>query len=118
MERTMRNFIAFFAASVSLLLIVPATAFAGKPQKWDELPKAVQETVLANGGSKNDQVDKESEQVDGQALYEAPVKDKDGNAIDLQILADGRLLEVKTDDSPEEARQRVERGNKVLASAK
>jgi len=91
--------------------------FAGTPQKWNDLPKAVQETIMANGGAVGGPVDKESELVDGNVLYEAPIKDKDGNVIDLQITADGRLVDVKTDDSPDAARQRVERGKAVLAGA-
>ena len=103
-----------FLASLSLTFAMALPCFARKSQKWDDLPKAVQETILANGGAVGGPVDKESELVDGKALYEAPVKDKDGNVIDLQITADGRLVDVKTDDSPDAARQRVERGKTVL----
>ena len=97
---------------------VSLTCMAGEPQKWDDLPKAVQETILANGGVAGGEVDQEAEQVDGKVLYEAPVKDKDGSVIDLQITADGRLVDVKTDDSTEEGRQRIERGQKSLKNVK
>src|SRR5438445_11685695 len=73
-------------------------AFAGKPTKWADLPKPVRDTVLASGGTEGN-VDKESETRDGQAVYEAQVKDKDGNVKDLVITQDGKLVETKTDDA-------------------
>ena len=92
-------------------------AFAGRPQKWDDLPKAVRDTVLANGG-KEGPVDKESEVIDGKAVYEASVKDKDGNIKDLVITADGKLVETKTDDAADLAQERADRGKKLLAGVK
>src|SRR6476646_11339686 len=80
-----------------------ATCYAGTPQKWSELPEAVQKAILANGGSQETPVDKEGQQVDGKDLFEAQVKDKDGSILGLQITADGRLIEVKTDDSTDAA---------------
>jgi hypothetical protein len=97
---------------------VALTCFAGTPQKWSDLPKAVQEAILTNGGTKETPVDKEGEEIDGKALYEAQVKDKDGSILDLQITADGRLVEVKTDDSTDAAKERVERARKLLAGVK
>jgi len=94
------------------------TGFAGTPQKWTDLPKAVQDTILANGGTKETPVDKEGQEVDGKALYEAQVKDKDGGVLDLQITADGKLIDVKTDDSTDAVKERVERGKKLLAGVK
>jgi hypothetical protein len=105
-------------AAVLVLGTASLTCFAGTPQKWSELPKAVQETILANGGTVDSEVDKEEELVDGKVLYEVPVKDKDGSIIDLQITADGRLVDVKTDDSTDAGKERVERGKKVLAGVK
>jgi hypothetical protein len=104
-----------FAAVLALGYSVALTCFAGEPQKWNDLPKAVQETILANGGMVGGKVDKESELVDGKVLYEAPVTDKDGSIIDLQITADGRLVDIKTDNSTDEGRKRIERGKKLLA---
>jgi len=94
------------------------TCVAGTPQKWSELPKAVQETILANGGTKETPVDKEGQEVDGKALYEAQVKDKEGSILDLQITADGNLIEVKTDDSTDSAKERIERAKKLLAGVR
>ena len=71
---------------------------AGQPMKWSDIPEAVRKTVLANGGTAGS-VDKENDAKDGKAIYEAQLKDKDGNVKDLVILADGTLLEVKTDDA-------------------
>ena len=97
---------------------VALTCFAGTPQKWSDLPKAVQDTILANGGTKETPVDKEGQEVDGKSLYEAQVKDKDGEVLDLQITADGKLIDVKTDDSADAAKKCVERGKKLLAGVK
>jgi hypothetical protein len=91
--------------------------FAGKAQKWEDLPKAVQEAVLANGGTAGP-VDKESEVKDGKAIYEAQVKDKEGNVKDLVITEDGKLIETKTDDAGDQAAERAERGKKLLAGVK
>src|SRR4029079_8821272 len=93
-------------------------SFAGTPQRWADLPEAVQKTILANGGSQETPVDKEGQQVDGKDLFEAQVKDKDGGTLDLQITADGKLIDVKTDDSTDSAKERMERAKKVLAGVK
>src|SRR5438045_4716297 len=108
------RFAIVFALSFSVTMI----CLAGTPQKWTDLPKAVQETILANGGTKDTPVDKEGQEIDGKALYEAQVKDKDGGTLDLQITADGKLIDVKTDDSTDAAKESVERGKKLLAGAK
>jgi hypothetical protein len=107
-----------FTAVWVLSCTAALTCFAGTPQKWSDLPKAVQETILANGGTADSPVDKESELVDGKVLYEAQVKDKDGSTLDLQITADGKLIEVKTDDSTDAAKERIERAMKLLAGVK
>jgi len=107
-----------FTVMLGLVFVAAAICFAGMPQKWSDLPKAVQDTILANGGTKETPVDKESELVDGKALYEAAVKDKDGNVLDLQITADGKLIEIKTDDAADAAKERVERGKKILSTVK
>ena len=62
---------------LSAVLGFAATTFAGKATKWEDVPKPVRDTVLANGG-KEGPVDKESETKDGKAIYEASVQDKDG----------------------------------------
>lgn len=114
----MLKVITSFTAVWALSCATAITCFAGTPQKWSELPKAVQDTILANGGTKDTPVDKEGQEVDGKALYEAQVKDKDGSILDLQITADGKLIEVKTDDSTDSAKERIERAKKLLAGLK
>ena len=114
----MSQFVARFTIVLGLSFAVALNCLAGTPQKWSELPKAVQDTILANGGTKDTPVDKEAELVDGKVLYEAGVKDKDGSILDLQITADGKLIEVKTDDAADAAKERVERGKKILSAAK
>ena len=90
---------------------------AGAPQAWDSLPKPVQETVLANGG-KAGNVDKESEVVNGKVLYEASVTGKDGTVKDLDITEDGKLVETKTDDAADAARERVDHAAALLKDVK
>jgi hypothetical protein len=103
-------------SALSLATALPC--FAGKAQKWDDLPKPVRDTILANGGKEGGPVDKESEVKDGKAVYEAGVKDKDGNVRDLVITEDGKLVETKTDDAGDLATEQAERGKKVLAGVK
>jgi hypothetical protein len=107
-----------FAIVFGLTCLAALACFAGTPQKWTDLPKAVQDAILANGGTKETPVDKEGQEVDGKALYEAQVKDKDGGVLDLQITADGKLIDVKTDDSTDAVKERVERGKKLLTGVK
>lgn len=82
---------------VLTIVLLSNTGFAGKPQKWEELPKAVQDTILANGGKSGMTVDLEPKMIDGKKVYEAELKDKDGKIIDLVITEDGKLAEIKTD---------------------
>jgi hypothetical protein len=77
----------------------------------------VRATVLANGG-KVGTVDLESEKVGGKALYEAPGKDKDGNAVDLEITEDGKLVMTKNDDTADQAQEQAARAQKALAKIK
>src|SRR5438874_1416421 len=106
------------AILIATILATALPSFAGKPQKWDELPKPVRDAVLANGGTATSPVDKESEVKDGKAVYEASVKDKDGNVKDLVITEDGKLIETKTDDAADAAQERVDRAKKLLAGVK
>ena len=66
----------FLSSVLAAAMAVPC--FAGKTLKWEEIPKPVQEAVLANGGSAGP-VDKEPGVVNGKAVYEASVKDKNGS---------------------------------------
>ena len=106
---------ALTASAVACLAAVPC--FAGQARKWEDVPKAVRDTVLANGG-KAGNVDRESETRNGKAVYEASVKDKDGAVRDLVITDDGALVETKTDDAADSQAERVERGKKLLAGVK
>jgi hypothetical protein len=101
-----------------LALFLSLPCFAGTPQKWDDLPKAVRDTVLAHGGTAGMSVDKENGTKDGLAIYEAGVKGKDGNINDLVITEDGKLIETKTDDAADAAGERVARAAKLLKDVK
>ncbi|MGZ5544033.1 MAG: hypothetical protein ACXWIU_05120, partial [Limisphaerales bacterium] len=92
----MKTTISFCCIVVSALTFT-FIASAGTAQKWQSLPAAVRSTVLANGGKEGD-VDQEGFKNDGQAVYEAVGKDKQGNQVDLVIREDGKLIETKNDD--------------------
>ena len=107
-------------ALVMIGFSVALTCRAGTPQKWDDLPRAVRDTVLANGGKSGMTVDKEPGMIDGKAVYEAGIKGKDGNIIDLVITEDGKLVKIKTDDAADKAAERAHGRNgycKVLCLA-
>ena len=86
--------------------------------KWADVPAAVRATVLANGGKEGQSVDQEETGADGQAIYEAAGKDKNGNSADLEVRADGKLIEIKHGDEPSAGEQRAARAEKVLAGIK
>ncbi|MEI6234877.1 MAG: hypothetical protein WCT04_17620 [Planctomycetota bacterium] len=107
---------------ISLFLIfayaVVPDARASETLKWDQVPKAVQDTVLANGGAVGQSVDKENEKIDGKVVYEAPVKGKDGKVVDLVITEDGKLRESKSDDAADADAEKADRAKRVLAGVK
>lgn len=90
---------------------------AGETKKWEEIPEAVRKTILAHGG-KAGPVDKESEKINGKAVYEASVKDKDGSVRDLVVTEDGKLVEIKTDDAANKTDEQTASARKALASLK
>ena len=108
--------IAAFAISSAMT----GASFAGKPQKWEKVPEAVRKTILANGGSEKSAVDLEGKKIDGKAVYEAEVKDKDGSVADLVITSDGKLVTTKHDDAADKAQEEAAKGKKkdILAGAK
>lgn len=116
MTRTSNRSAGIFGTwTIGCLLAIPC--LAGTPQKWEDVPKPVQETVLANGGSAGP-VDREGKVQDGKVVYEAAVKDKDGVVHDLVITEDGKLVETKSDDAADKAAERAARGKKLLAGVK
>ena len=62
----MKNKIAVTAAAFSLALV--SSAWAGTEMKWADVPEAVRATVLANGGTARQSVDRENEKKDGLAI--------------------------------------------------
>ena len=97
-----------------------AWALAGDTLRWDQVPKAVRDTVLAHGGVAGQSVDKEgaAHRVGGKTVYEAPVKDKDGKAVDLVITEDGKLVEIKADDPAEAPAADANRAKSILDGVK
>jgi hypothetical protein len=96
---------------------VARDASGGETLKWKQVPKAVQKTVLAHGGKAGQPVDKEGK-AEGKTVYEAPVKDDEGNLVDLVINEDGKLLESKTDDENNVPGGRAGRGKRILEGVK
>ena len=105
-------------AIVVIIFFIGSTAFAGTPQKWADLPQAVRDTVIANGGTSGMSVDLEPKKIDGKRVYEAEIKGKDGKIIDLVITEDGKLVETKTDGVADAVAERVARGEEVLKGVK
>ncbi len=95
-----------------------SACWAGTETKWADVPAAVRATVLANGGTAGQTVDKENGKKDGLAIFEAGVKDKDGNIADLVVTEDGKLVETKHDDAADAAQEFADRAKKVLAGVK
>jgi hypothetical protein len=111
----MKKFLPFLVTLAAL-----AIARAGTELKWIDVPEAVRVTVLANGGTAGQSVDQETKghDVNGQAVYEASIKDKDGSAADLVITADGKLVKTKHDDAADAAQEKADRAKKILDGVK
>jgi hypothetical protein len=90
---------------------------AGQARKWDDVPQAVRATILAHGG-KAGSVDKESHKINGQSVYEALGKNKNGKDVDLVITEDGKLVEMKDDEPAERETQILARDHQALLALK
>lgn len=113
----MKHYIFHLTAALLLGSATTTTCFAGKPQKWEDVPEAVRKTILANGGSAGS-VDKEPGKNEGQAIYEIGIKNSIGAVSDLVVRADGKLIEVKTDDASDYAQEQATRAKKLLDGVK
>jgi len=98
-------------SALTLAVAIGASCQAGTTLKWPEIPAPVQAAILAHGGAAGQPVDRESagDSVNGLTLYEAAVKDNHGNELDLEVTADGKLIEVKTDAAADTAGQQAAR---------
>lgn len=103
-----------------VLVVLTSTCFAGKAMKWADVPEPVRKTILANGGAEGQPVDRENGKIKGKAVFEAPVKGKDGGTADLVITEDGTLVETKHDDAADRAAEqsKTPKGKKVSAAMK
>jgi len=119
MKRNQRK-IGMLVALLTLGVAAVSTVFAGHAMKWSELPEAVRATILTNGGVAGQPVDRENGKIKGKTVYEAGVKDKDGNITDLVITADGKLVEIKHDDAADRAAEQAQaaKGKEVPAAMK
>jgi hypothetical protein len=96
----------------SIIGVVTALAFAatlpafadGKEEKvkLSDCPEAVQKTIKdnANGGTIVE-IEKETSK-DGTVTYEAEVKKTDGTVIEIEVAADGKLIEIETEDDEDD----------------
>lgn len=111
------------AKTLSALIVTAALAGScpgGTTLPWSEIPAPVQATILAHGGVPGQPVDRESagDSVHGLTLYEAGVKDQQGNPVDLDVTADGKLVEIKTDDAADAAAEQAARTPAKTSSRK
>ncbi len=106
-----------FGVALTLGVTITSTGWAGHEMKWAEVPEAVRVTVLAHGGAAGQTVDRENGKLNGQAVYEAGIKDKDGNVADLVITADGTLVDTKHDDAADRAKEQAQAAGEKKVSA-
>ncbi len=104
----------------ALLTLLTGICWAGQEMQWADVPEAVRATVLANGGTAGQTVDRENGKLNGKTVYEAGVKDKDGTTADLVITEDGKLVETKHDDATDAAAEKAQaaKGKPVSATMK
>ena len=100
------------AALLSLSGTLVFSCAAGQAKKWDEVPEAVRAAILANGGVAGQAVDKEPNKINGKAVYEAPVKGKNGRVLDLVLTEDGKLVATKDDDAADRAKELADQAAK------
>lgn len=107
-------------AAIAINGVLTFGSFAGKTQKWEDVPEAVRKTILGNGGTEKSRVDLEGKRSDGKSVYEAEVKDKDGSIADLVITSDGKLVKTKHDDAADAAAEKAAGAKKkdILAGVK
>lgn len=64
---------------------------------WADVPAAAQKTIQDHaGGGQILEVEKETEH--GKIVYEAKVKRPDGKTVEIEVAADGKLIEVEEED--------------------
>ena len=112
----MKNYTLLTAAMLGIAM--STACFAGHEMKWDEVPEAVRTTVLAHGGTTGQTVDRENGKKNGNVVYEAGVKDKDGNVADLVVTEDGKLITTKHDDAADAAQEKSAHGKNFPAGLK
>jgi hypothetical protein len=103
-----------FVTVLALGGTMASACFAGEAMKWKDLPEAVRTTIIANGGMADQSVDLENGKKNGMAIYEAGIKDKNGNVSDLVVTEDGKLVDTKHDDAADRAREMADRAKKAM----
>jgi hypothetical protein len=115
---TIGKFLGTASLTALFLGLAISVCLAGHEMKWADVPEAVRATVLANGGTEGQTVDRENFKHDGQAVYEAGVKSKDGSIADLVVTEDGKLVETKHDDAADAAVEKAASGKIFSARMK
>jgi hypothetical protein len=70
--------------------------------KLGDCPQAVQKTINDNAnGGKIVEIEKETNK-EGIVTYEAEVKKADGTVIEIEVAADGKLIEIETEDDEDD----------------
>jgi hypothetical protein len=111
------------AAFLAVLMLggnLISNCFAGESVKWSSLPEVVRATILANGGTEGQSVDKETKghTVDGNTIYEAGITDKNGRELDIVVKGDGKLVKIKTDGAADAAAERASSAGMDLSEMK
>lgn len=88
------------AAALPIAIFFAASAFADEKVQWADVPPAAQKTITeyAEGG-KIEEIEKETKMIGGKRIptYEADVRKSDGSKIEIEVGADGKLLELDRD---------------------
>ena len=99
--RNLANGLLALAVAVALALPICAEAKEEKVNLKD-CPEAVQKTIKDHAsGGKILEIEKET-QKDGTVVYEAEIKKADGKTIEIEVAADGKLLDTEEEDDDED----------------
>lgn len=92
-------------AVLAFVVALPGLVYAKEEKvKLADCPEAVQKTIKAqaNGGTIVE-IEKETKK-DGTVVYEAEIK-KDGKEIEVEVAADGTLIEVEEEDDDDDDKE-------------
>lgn len=93
----------FLAVAVCVVLAFAMAAIGKEVKvKLEDCPAAVQKTIKDNAGDgKIIEIEKETGK-DGKVTYEAEVKKTNGKVIDIEVAADGTLIDIENEDDEDD----------------